>query len=385
MIQRRVNITGIGPVTPAGTGHDAFLRGVFQNKARAVAKRVGEGSEAREVAAALVADFRLGEYAVDAVHLNSPRHVQFALAATMLALRHAGLALAEVRRRKPLVVLASPAAERWRIGQMSDGLVNGGHTQEAVARWVRARPALADAEFFTSGLAAVGHAAAQIACGAAELAICGGVDVPFQPEILEEMRSMGLSAGHADEPQLHCRPFDLWRGTGVAGEGGCVFVLEPEGSSRPGVARVAGAGLANESSSAPWSGFGDAVRLALGNARLRPANVDCIHAEGVGQKALDRAEANALKTVFGSHLAALPVSALQGAVGNALGGAGAIQLGCAALGMKHSLIAPTVNWRHPDPSCPLNLSSTTRQLRSRVTLLSARDPRGAVSCLLLTP
>lgn len=164
-----------------------------------------------------------------------------------------------------------------------------------------------------------------------------------------------------------------------------MFVLEPESNSRPGIVRVAGAGMAVEKCSIPWSGFDEAARLALGNARLRPTDVDCLYAEGTGQKVLDRAEANALKTMFGSHLAALPVSAIQGAVGNALGGAGAIQLGCAALGMKHSLIAPTVNWRHPDPLCPLNLSPTTRQLGSRVTLLSARDPRGAVSCLLLTP
>jgi len=387
MILRRVNITGIGPITPAGMGHEAFLRGVFQNKAHAVAKRVGEGSEAREVAAALVTGFRLGAHAVDAVHLNSPRHVQFALAATMLALRHAGLALAEVRRRKPLVVLASPAAERGRIGRMADGSAGAGQTLEALSRWVgdRARSAGTEAEFFTSGLAAVGYAAEQIACGVADLAICGGVEAPFQPRILEEMRSLGLSAGHADEPQLHCRPFDIWRSTGVAGEGGCLFVLEPETSSRPGLVRVAGAGWAAENGCAPWSRFGEAFRLALGNARLRPGDIDCIHAEGTGQKALDQAEANALRTAFGSQLDAMPVSAIQGAVGNALGGAGAIQLGCAALGMKHSLIAPTVNWRQPDPSCSLNLSTTTRQLGSRVALLSSRDPRGAVSCLLITP
>jgi 3-oxoacyl-(acyl-carrier-protein) synthase len=303
----------------------------------------------------------------------------------MLALRDVGLALADVRRRKPLVVLASSAAERGRIGKMSDGSAGAGRAQTAVSRWVGAEASSSDAPFFTSGLAAVGYAAEQVACGAADLAICGGVDDPFQPRILEEMRSMGLSAGHADDPQLHCRPFDLWRSTGLAGEGGCVFVLEPETSSRPGLARVAGAGFAVENVNMPWSRFGDAVRLALGNARLRPGEIDCIHAEGTGQKGLDRAEANALRTVFGSQLDALPVSAIQGAVGNALGGAGAIQLGCAALSLKHSLIASTVNWRHPDPFCPLKLCATTRQLGSRAALLSSRDPRGAVACLILTP
>lgn len=382
---RRVNITGIGPVTPAGSGHEAFLRGIFQSKPRAVAKRLGEGADAREVAAACVSDFRLGAYAVDAVHLDSPRQVQFALAATMMALRHAGHVLADVRGRKPLVVLASPVAERGRIGRMADGSVGASRTQEAVAQWVGARVIAEDAPIFTSALAAVGHAAEKIACGAADLAICGGVDVPFQPRILEEMRNLGLSAGHADEPQLHCRPFDLWRSTGVAGEGGCVFVLEAETSTRPVVARVAGAGTALENGEVAWSRLGAAVRLALGNARLRPTDIDCIHAEGTGQKALDRAEANALKTLFGAQLATLPVVAIQGAVGNALCGAGAIQLGCAALGLKHSLIAPTVNWKHHDPACPLNLSPNTRQLGSRATLVSSRDPRGAVSCLLLTP
>lgn len=383
---RRVNITGIGPVSPAGIGHEAFFRGIFQARSRAGKFAVGEGGSVREVAAATVPDFRVGAYALDAAHLNSPRYIQFALAATMLALRHAGLPLVEVRKRKPIVALAGPVAERGGLGRMANGSAGIGQTQAAVARWVAARSETASQPpAFFSALEAVGYAAGQVAMGAAELAICGGVDAPLQPEILADMQSLGLSAAHADDPERHCRPFDLWRTTGLAGEGGCVFVVEPETSARPGLARIAGSGSGREAGRAPWSGFAEAVRLALGNARLRPALVDCIHAEGTGQKALDRAEAAALADVFGRQLGTVPVSALQGAVGNALAGAAAIQLGCAVLGLKHSRIAPTVNWQHPDPACPLNLSVTARAFEAHAALVSARDARGSVTCLLLTP
>jgi 3-oxoacyl-(acyl-carrier-protein) synthase len=138
-----------------------------------------------------------------------------------------------------------------------------------------------------------------------------------------------------------------------------------------------------EKDARPWVALNEALRLALGNAGLRPADIDCIHADGTGNKALDQAEATALRAGLGARLASIPVVAIKGAVGNALGAAGAIQIGCAALGMRHSIIAPTVNWSHPDPSCPLNLQATSRSLATETALVVGRDPGGSISCLIL--
>jgi 3-oxoacyl-(acyl-carrier-protein) synthase len=201
--------------------------------------------------------------------------------------------------------------------------------------------------------------------------------------ILAELKILGLSPGHAEDPERLCRPFDLWRTTGVVGEGACVLVLEPEESPRSAYAWVAGSAAARERGDLYWETLGEALRIALGNARLRPADIDCIYADGVGSKTLDLAEAKALRAALGSLLASIPVVSIKGAIGNALGAAGGIQVGCAALGIKHSMICPTVNWRRPDPSCSLNLSATSRSLATSTTLVTGRDLSGVLSCLLL--
>jgi 3-oxoacyl-(acyl-carrier-protein) synthase len=329
----------------------------------------------------------VGAFVFDAGHLQSPRHVQFALAATVLALRDAGISLADARKRKPLVVVTFAMAERLTFTEPVEGAFMGGTkpqtAQEAVAGLVGARAGETGGRVFLSSLDAVGHAAGLVASGEVDLAICGGADAPLTATILAELKNLGLSPGHAQEPERVCRPFDLWRSTGVAGEGACLFVLESEESPHRAHARVAGAARAWETAGHPWEVLGEALRLALGNAGVRPADIDCIHADGTGNKELDRAEAAALCAGFGERLASIPVVSIKGAVGNALGAAGAIQIGCAALGMRHSIIAPTVNWLYPDPSCPLNLSASSRLLATGTSLVIGRDPGGSVSCLIL--
>jgi len=382
---RRVKITGIGPVTPAGIGREAFLRGMLEPVSRVGVKVMGEGSATRLVAAAEVRDFRIGAFGLDASYLSSPRHVQLALAATALALRDAGLVLGEVRKQKPLVVLARPSLERGSLGVVAGSRADGPKLmQQAVSQHVGACVEEKDRPEFYSALDAIGYAALQVASGRVNLAICGGADSPLSERLLAEMQELDLSSGHARAPERQCRPFDLWRTTGVAGEGACVFVLEPEESKRRAYAHVDGAVGVAEKSGRAWEPLGEAVRLALGNARLRPADIDCIHADGTGHKTLDLAEVTALRSALRGHLDALPVVSIKGAVGNALGAAGAIQVGCAALGTRHSIIPPTVNWSHPDPSCLLNLSTSPRQISMDVTLVASRDPSGAVTCLLLS-
>jgi 3-oxoacyl-(acyl-carrier-protein) synthase len=387
MKHRRVKITGIGPVTPAGIGREAFLQGILEPVSRVGAMKLGAGDQVSLVAAAEVKDFRVGAFALDALHLRSPRHIQFALAATVLALRDAGLSLPDVRKRKPLVVVAHPMAERlffaepgkWAsVGDTQPNLV-----QEAVSEFVGARGGEPGARQFFSSIEAIGYAAECVASGQVDLAICGGADAPLTTEILAEMKRFGLSPGHAKEPDRVCRPFDLWRTTGVAGEGACLIVLEPEQSPRRAHARVAGSAWARENAGHPWKTLRETLRLALGNAGLRPVDIDCIHADGTGHKQWDLAEASVLREWLGPRLESIPVVSIKGAIGNALGAAGAIQIGCAALGMRHSSIPPTVNWRHPDPSCPLNLSGSSRLLAMGTALIVGRDPAGSVASLIL--
>lgn len=162
-----------------------------------------------------------------------------------------------------------------------------------------------------------------------------------------------------------------------------MLVLEAEGSPRRAQARVAGWAASPDRAGRPWSGFDEAFRLCLGNAGVRPGTIDCIHTHGTGSKQGDALEASALVRAFGSRLAGLPAVALKGALGNALGAAGAIEVGCTAPSMRHSLLPPALNWQTPDPACPLCLSPAARTIVVDTSLIVERDMQGNSCCLIL--
>jgi 3-oxoacyl-(acyl-carrier-protein) synthase len=398
MKRRRVKITGIGPVTPAGVGREEFWRGILEPVSRVVrVRRFLE--DAGAFVAAEVKDFKLEDYLAGVSSKRMPRHTQFALAAAQLALADAGIEFGDLKGRAPLIVVGASLMDFGAINKgvdliMRKGPVNGlptsvfsasvssisGTIGEFVGGTTRT---LALQSACCAGMDAIGHAADMIARGEAEIALCGGTESPLFFHPMLELKLAGLAPGNPDHPERQCRPFDLWRTTGVIGEGACMLVLEAEESRRPGYAFVEGYAFASDPLDSPGRGLVDAIRLALANAAMHAEDVECISAWGPGHKIIDLAEGQALAATFGAALHSVPAVSLKGAIGNPLGAAGAIQVGCAALGLSHSAVPPTVNWQFPDPACPLNLSAQTRYLPHRTALVDAHGLSGTNACLVL--
>jgi len=223
-----------------------------------------------------------------------------------------------------------------------------------------------------------------IASGETDFALCGGTESPLFFHPMLELKLAGLAPDNGELPERQCRPFDLWRTTGVIGEGSCVMLLEPEQSPRPAYSYIEGYAFASDPLNAPGAGLDEAIRLAIANSSMHPKDIESISAWGPGHKLIDAAEARALAKVFGEALRTIPSVSIKGSIGNPLGAGGAIQAGCAALGMKNAVIPPTVNWDYPDPECPLNLSSQTRYLEHRSALINAHGLSGTNTCLVLT-
>jgi 3-oxoacyl-[acyl-carrier-protein] synthase II len=399
MKRRRVKITGLGFVTPAGIGKEAFWQGILEPVSRVtVAKKFPE--EAGAFVAAEVKGFKLENHISDVSSKRMPRHTQFALAASVLALKDAGLNLADLRGRSPLVMIGASLMDFGSINKgveiiVRKGPINGlpssvfsasvssisGTIGEIIGGTTRT---LALQSACCAGLDAIGHAADMVANGETEFALCGGTEAPLYFHPMLELRLAGLSPGNSEFPERQSRPFDLWRTTGVIGEGACVLLLEPEESARPGYAFIEGYAFASDPLEEPGAGLYDAMRLAVANARMSLHQIDCINAWGPGHKIIDQAEAHALTRTFGAALANIPTVSLKGAIGNPLGAGGAIQAGCAALSMLHSAVPPTVNWQYPDPACALNLAPVARYIPHRTTLVDAHGLSGTNTCLVLT-
>lgn len=399
MKPRGVKITGIGPVTPAGIGRDAFWQGITESKSRVrVVSHFLE--EAGTFIGAEVEGFTLSDYAPLANPKRVPRHTQFAIAAAHLALNDAGIGLAELQTKRAAVLVGAALMDFGTINKsveiiLRKGPVNGLPTSVSTASVSSIGGAISDSlhqstltmafqSACCSGLDAVGHAAQLIRTGAADVAICGGTEAPIFFHPMLELRMAGLAPGNPERPETQCRPFDLWRTTGAIGEGACMLVLEPEESPRQAYAFVRGYAYATDTGGALCSGLAHAIVTALGNAGLKAKRVGAVSAWGPGHREIDAAETASLCQVFGDELSGIPVSSIKGAIGNPLGAAGAIQIAGAALGMRESLVLPTVNWEYPDPSCRLSLDSRARHVAHDCVLVNSHGVSGTNACLILS-
>jgi 3-oxoacyl-(acyl-carrier-protein) synthase len=397
MNRRRVKITGLGFVTPAGTGKEAFKEGILQKKSRvSVVSRFPP--ESGEYVASEVHPFEISRYFPDGTYRRIPRHTQFALAATKLALTDSGITGALDPSWNPVVVTGTSLMDSDTINKTIENATRRG-PRYALSRVIFQAPVaaisatiadyLGSARTLTlqsaccSGSDAIGHAAALVANGESDIAICGGTEAPIFYHPMLELRMAGLSPASSERPDQLSRPFDLWRTTGVVGEGACIMVLEPESSPRPGYAFVSGYSFASDSGDDLGGGLSTSIFRCLANARIHTSEVDMISAWGPGHREIDAAEARALWRVFGSKVLEIPTVSIKGAIGNPFAAAGAIQAGCAAMGIRDSFIPPTVNWRQPDPSCRLNLSSDARHVRVRTALINSHGLSGTNSALLL--
>ena len=399
MKRRRVKITGIGPVTPAGIGKDEFWKGILEPVSR-VRPYKGLGEEYGPFVAACVERFNIAKY-VNRVALpkGAARHTLFAVAGAVLAVQDAGITKDELGRTNCAVVTGSSImdfggtirsidAVRDRGMKMAQARVlyaiGIGSVPSAInqAIGMNART-VALSNQCSSGMDAIGYAASLVASGEVDLAICGGTEAPLHRFPLIELRAADLTPATTEMPGRQARPFDLWRTTGVVGEGSCMFVIEAEGSIRPGYSYVTGYGFANDEGDDLCGGMVEAGKLAMAQAHVRASDIEVLNAWGPGHKLIDKAEVSAMRQLLGSHLPNIAAVSIKGAIGTPLGAAPAIQVAAAALAQKHGEVPPTVNWEFPDPDCDLTLSNRAREVAHRFTLVNSHGLGAINSSMIL--
>ena len=397
-MRRRVKITGIGPVTPAGIGRDSFFRGINEpvSRIRAITRF---NPEAGQFIGAEITGFDLKDYTTDENPKRLSRHTQFSLVAAMLALKDAGLSRADLAKLNPVVLTGTSIMDFDKIGRGMELVMKKGtrYTQGSImyeasvanvagkiVEWLDVPVRMLTMQTSCcSGLDAVGQAADLIASGQADLALCGGSESPLSYYPMLGFNASELSPATNEIPEKACRPFDLWRSTGVLGEGASVFVLEPETSPRTAIAWITGYSYANDPDGQTAMGLVDCVRQALANACRRPEEVDFINAWGTGHRVIDANESRAMTHLYGGRLPEIAVSSIKGAIGTALGASGPIQTASTALSLFHGIIPPTVNWEAPDPACPLNLSNQPRRLPVRLAVVNSHGLSGSNAAVVL--
>jgi 3-oxoacyl-[acyl-carrier-protein] synthase II len=210
---------------------------------------------------------------------------------------------------------------------------------------------------------AVGEAFRFVREGISDAMITGGSEAVITPLALGGFCSMRALSTRNDEPEKASRPFDMDRDGFVMGEGAGMLILEEmESALERGVdiyAEVVGYGLSGDAYhvSAPepeGEGAIGCIKGAIEYAGMEPEDIDYINAHGTSTKLNDLSENKAIKAVFGEHAYKLAVSSTKSMTGHLLGGAGGIESVFTVLAVKHGLIPPTINYETPDPECDLD-------------------------------
>lgn len=226
-------------------------------------------------------------------------------------------------------------------------------------------PARAVGTACAAGTDAVGLAARMIQSGDAQAVLAGGTESSLTDYTLE----MGATAGAYSRSGI-CRPFDTRRDGLVMGEGAAVLVLEhPEAAARSGapvLAEILGFGATTDAFhlSAPepdGAMAARAMRRALADANLTPADLDYVNAHGTSTILNDRAETSALKLALGPAAYDVPISSTKSVIGHLIGAAGAVELAATIEALRTGVAPPTVGHETPEPGLDLNYTAGCAQ------------------------
>ncbi len=245
----------------------------------------------------------------------------------------------------------------------------------------------------SSGADAIGTAFHLLRRGDARAIIAGGAEAVITPIGVASFNAARALSTRNDEPQRASRPFDVQRDGFVMGEGAAVLVLERLDSALARNAMILGEVIAYGATAdayhitqLPEGGEGGAraMALALKTAGLRPADIDYINAHGTSTPLNDKAETQAIKSVFGEHAYSVPISSTKSMTGHLIGAAGAIEAAICLLAINHGVIPPTINLDYPDPECDLDyVPRQARPARLRTALSNSFGFGGHNSVLIV--
>lgn len=382
---RRVFITGLGPVTSIGMGKEIFWDGLLEGKSGISAVSAFNTTEHFTHYGGEVKQFKPEEFIEKKTCETFSRASQLAFAAVQLALTDTNLSAASLSCMRSGTCIGITSGSIQVIEPIDDRLIH----QEQVGKDlicqlpVHSTPASIAKELNISGPNiifstacaagnyAIGYGYDLIRAFKADLVLAGAAD-PFS-----RISFTGFNQFKAAAPEK-CRPFDKNRKGMMVAEGAGVLVLESLESAlkrnAPIYAEILGYGLSCDAfhmTTSSIEGIATCMRNAIQEAGITIEQVDYISAHGTGTLANDKNECAAIKEVFGPRYKEIPVSSIKSMLGHTMGAASALEAIACALIVKNNIIPPTVNFETPDPEC--DIDCVPNQARKQVVNIALNN------------
>ena len=408
----RVVITGMGWITPMGHDIEGVWRRLLNGESGIERTALFDASTFPTTFGAEVKGFRLADHLKDLdQHKDAGRNTQFALAACRQAWAAAGLDSTKLDLDRVGIYLGSGEGSLDFDAYTTAGLASWkpeAATNDAV-KWAQVAmermrpiieleqepnmplshlalltgargPALNCLTACAASTQAIGEAAEILRRGDADVMIGGGAHSMIHPFGVTGFNRLTALSTFNENPRCASRPFDAHRGGFVLGEGAGMVILETlehalaRGAKDRILAEVAGYGSTADAfritdQHPDGEGAIEAMKEALADARLTPADVHYVNAHGTGTKENDGNETGAIKRVFGEFAKNVPVSSIKSMMGHLIAAAGAVELITCVLAIRDNVLPPTVNYQNPDPECDLDyVPNAARKARVDVAL-----------------
>jgi len=378
---KRVVVTGVGLVTPLGTGTEKTWNNLVSGTS-GISRISHFDAEAAGIACTIageVRDFDVNDYVNRKDARKMDAFIHYGIAAAQMALEQSGLEITEANEDRVGVVIGSGIGGMPSIERTMRAYEKGGARKispffipmtiiNMVSGWVSMLtgakgPNVSPVSACATGTHAIGDAVDMIRLGHADAMMAGGSE-----GCISELAVGGFAAARAlstrnDEPEKACRPWDADRDGFIMGEGAGVLLLESlESAEARGadiLAEIVGYGMSADAyhmtTPAPeGAGGAKCMQNALNNAKLNPEDIDYINAHGTSTPAGDICETQGIQSVFGDHASKLMVSSTKSMTGHLLGATGGIEAAFSVLAVHHGVVPPTINLDNQDPKCPLD-------------------------------
>jgi len=378
-VERKVVVTGIGVISPVGSGKDTFWQSLIEGKSGIDRIKSFDPHDFDSQVAGEVKDFDPEDFLPRKEYRRMDRFSQFAVCASLMAMEDASISLENLDRERAGVILGSGIGgiqtfeDQHQVlltkgpGKVSAFfipmmIVNMGAANVAIQLKLKG-PNSCVSTACEASTHALGEALRIIQRGDADLMVAVGAEASITPLALAGFCAMKALSTHNDDPAKASRPFDRTRDGFVMAEGAAALILEEEERAKKRGARIyaelRGYGSTCDAYhiTAPdpeGEGAARSMKLAIEDACLALEDIDYINAHGTSTPLNDKVETLAIKKLFGERAYQIKISSTKSMTGHLLGGAGALEGAATVLAIYNSIIPPTINLDEKDPECDLD-------------------------------
>lgn len=386
---RRVVITGVGAVSPLGSGNAKNWDALTSGKSGIRLITRFDTSDLSVKIAGEVPDFNAEEFIDKKEIKKMDLFIQYALGAAHYAMEDSGLVINDENAERVGVLVGAGLGGLPTIEKYHTLVAEGGYKKispffipmliinlapgHISIRYGAKGPNLSSVSACATSTHSIGDAYHIIKRGDADAMIAGGTESVITPLGIGGFAAMKALSDRNDDPTAASRPFDKNRDGFIMGEGAGIVILEEYEAARARGAKiyaeVVGYGLTGDAyhltAPAPGGeGGARSMKMALNNAGVAPEQVTYINAHGTSTPIGDMYETMAIKSVFGDHAKKMMVSSTKSMTGHLLGAAGGIETVYTMMAMDKGVVPPTINYTDPDPECDLDyVPNTAREAK----------------------